>query len=389
MARAEIKMDEAQELRRALVEQMKRNQSITQPNVAAAMQNVPRHLFLPDVPLAEAYADRAIPTKFQNGVPISSCSQPAIVAIMLEQLNLRAGERVLEIGAGTGYNAALMSQLVDSTGHITTIDIDDDIAARARENLQRAGVTNVEVIQADGGFGYAPNAPYDAIVATVGIWDISPHWFEQLRERARFVAPLWLNSLQLSIAFEKKDGALVSASIRPCGFMRLRGEFAGPELYHDLDGLTVGVEDPARINADALRALLTGPAREESSRHLAKDSLRGVAGYLALRGEPFVSLFTEESEKFGFQYGFGLFTGSSLTIFSLQADNCIELEHPIRVYGDDSSWLRLNRLVREWEQRGRPTLERARISAAPLGTLPERPYEFVIRKHSMEYRVNF
>src|SRR5215471_2529779 len=124
--------DEATERRATLIAHLERDGALTDPVIRAAMLAVPRHQFLPDTPLAIAYADDAIATKFADGVSVSSASQPAIVALMLEQLALAPGMRVLEIGAGTGYNAALLRTLVGATGHVTTIDIDEDITDAAR-----------------------------------------------------------------------------------------------------------------------------------------------------------------------------------------------------------------------------------------------------------------
>ncbi len=118
-------------LHQALVDKQVEAENITSARVEAAFGAVPRHLFLSGVPLEEVYRDQAITTKYLNGTPISSSSQPAIMAIMLEQLQLERGQRVLEIGAGTGYNAALMAHIVGTEGKVVTIDIDDDTVARA------------------------------------------------------------------------------------------------------------------------------------------------------------------------------------------------------------------------------------------------------------------
>src|SRR3954447_22853894 len=115
--------DEAHERRTALIAHLDRTGALHDDAVRAALLHVPRHLFLPDEPLERAYADDAIPTKIADGVAISSASQPAIVAVMLEQLALAPGMRVLEIGAGTGYNAALLRTLVGPHGQVTTVDI--------------------------------------------------------------------------------------------------------------------------------------------------------------------------------------------------------------------------------------------------------------------------
>src|SRR5438132_1369508 len=132
-------MADAPALHRALVDALVRRRAITDSRVEAAFRAVPRHLFLPRVPLEEVYRDQAIPTKTIDGEAVSSSSQPEIMATMLEQLGLEPGLRVLEIGAGTGYNAALMAHVVGETGTLTSMDIDDDIVDGARAHLDAAG----------------------------------------------------------------------------------------------------------------------------------------------------------------------------------------------------------------------------------------------------------
>ena len=183
-------------LHQALVDGLKSMGCIRTPAVEAAFRTVPRHLFLPGVPLDRVYSDQAIPTKRQDGRPISSSSQPAVMAVMLEQLGLEPGHRVLEIGAGTGYNAALMAWLVGETGQVVTVDIDDDIVAGARAHLAAAGFDWVRVVCGDGALGYPDAAPYDRIILTVGAWDIAPAWIEQLRPGGRLLLPLAVGAVQ-------------------------------------------------------------------------------------------------------------------------------------------------------------------------------------------------
>lgn len=212
-----------------LADELKRLGFIRTPLVESAFRNVPRHLFLPGVPLEEVYQNQAIITKRIAGKPVSSSSEPAMMAIMLEQLGLQPGHRVLEIGAGTGFNAALMSHIVGETGQIITVDIDTEIAEAARKNLAAAGFNRVQVICEDGGNGYATAAPYDRIILTVGAWDITPAWREQLKPNGRLLLPLSLKTRQVSVAFKPAGNHLVSLSIVPCGFMQLRGAFAKPK----------------------------------------------------------------------------------------------------------------------------------------------------------------
>ncbi|MDV2996114.1 MAG: Protein-L-isoaspartate O-methyltransferase [Chroococcidiopsis sp. SAG 2025] len=211
----------------ALVDRLKQQGCIRTPRVEAAFRSVPRHLFLPGVSIETAYTDEAIITKLLNGEPISSASQPSIVAIMLEQLNVQKGDRVLEIGAGTGYNAALIDYLVGDFGQVITLDIDADIVENARQHLLTAGCDRVQVICADGGFGYPAAAPYDRIILTVGAGDILPAWQQQLKPSGRLLLPLALTkNVQLSVAFDRVNSYWENDSAANCDFMKLRGAFA-------------------------------------------------------------------------------------------------------------------------------------------------------------------
>ncbi|MQA87715.1 MAG: methyltransferase domain-containing protein [Streptosporangiales bacterium] len=123
---------------------------------------------------------------------MSAASQPTIVATMLEQLQAEPGHHVLELGAGTGYNATLLAHLVGNDGQVTTTDVDDDIVDGARAGLAAAGVDNVRVILGDAALGYPGGAPYDRIIATVGAYGLPPAWLEQLAPHGRLVVPLRL-----------------------------------------------------------------------------------------------------------------------------------------------------------------------------------------------------
>ena len=220
---------ESTRLHQALVDQLVQRGYITTPLIEAAFRAVPRHLFVPDVPIDRVYQDQYIPTKYEHKQLVSSSSQPAIMAIMLDQLALAPGQRVLEIGAGTGYNAALMAHLVGPGGHVVTLDLDDDLVCTARAHLSAAGLETVDVIQHDGALGYALLAPYDRIILTVASWDIVPAWTAQLARNGRLVLPLMLfPGLTLTVAFDWRGDQLQSVSAYPCGFLPLRGELAYP-----------------------------------------------------------------------------------------------------------------------------------------------------------------
>ncbi len=264
-------------LRERLVAQALQSSGIRDEHITAALRDVPRHLFLPHLPPEDAYLDDAIVTKRDaDGQPISSSSQPAIMAIMLDQLTLAPGQRVLEIGAGTGYNAALMRHIVGPSGAVVSVDIEADLVDRAREHLASAGYPDVTVVAADGADGYPPGAPYDRVIATVGVSDLAPAWLHQAGPGARIVVPLDVRGSQLAVAFGRtasaepgSGGHWVSRSIAPCGFMRMRGSLAGPERTVVLqpglsvmlpDGLTLA--DGHEVDGAMLAVFMDAPPAE-------------------------------------------------------------------------------------------------------------------------------
>jgi protein-L-isoaspartate(D-aspartate) O-methyltransferase len=216
--------DQTTELQAALVRKLERDGVLRHPLVKRAFRRVPRHLFLPEVDAELVYRDVAIPTRLQGGEIVSSSSQPSIMAIMLEQLKLRHGDNVLEIGAGTGFNAALLAEIVGPNGHVTTIDLDEPTVGYARGALAAAGYSQVRVEQADGFNGYAGLGPYDRIIATVGLGDIPRAWRDQLKTGGHLVLPLAIRGVMKAAAFRRDArGGLSSTSLKPAGFMPFRG----------------------------------------------------------------------------------------------------------------------------------------------------------------------
>ncbi|MGH2372513.1 MAG: methyltransferase, FxLD system [bacterium] len=287
--------DTAARLQR-LVEDLKRRGCIRTAGVEAAFRAIPRHLFVPGVPLDDVYVDKAIPTKrAADGGFISSSSQPAVMALMLEQLGLEPGHRVLEIGAGTGYNAALMSHIVGPTGQVVTMDIDEDLVAGAREHLAAAGFDAVRVVCGDGGLGYPEAAPYDRIVLTVGAWDITPGWREQLKPGGRLLLPLSIKGPQMCVAFEQADGHLQSVSIEECGFMTLRGAFAGPSGWIRVGEITVGVVDPAVVNAVEIAEWLNTRSQDRPTgiRVKAGNVFASLSHWLSFRESGYCTVIAE------------------------------------------------------------------------------------------------
>ncbi|MFD0013057.1 methyltransferase, FxLD system [[Kitasatospora] papulosa] len=259
----------AEQFRNALVDQIKADGHARTPAVEAALRTVPRHLFVPETPLADAYANSPVNVKYDSeGTSISCASQPAVVALMLDQLEAQPGERILELGAGTGYNAALIGHLVGPSGHVTTIDVDDDLVEGARAHLAAAGATNVEALTRDGALGHAEGAPYDRIIATVGAHGIPHAWLDQLAEGGRLVTPQRLTgSVSRSIIYVKRDGRWQSVGSEMNTFMPLRRGIADDDrraVPLSTDG-AVRLQAPAglALDADALAGVLDQPRVEE------------------------------------------------------------------------------------------------------------------------------
>jgi protein-L-isoaspartate(D-aspartate) O-methyltransferase len=218
-------------LRAGLVDFLLARGIIATGPVEAALRSVPRHRFVPGVPLEAAYApDDAVVTKRDaTGEALSSASAPGVVAGMLEQLDVWPGMRILEIGAGTGYNAALLATLAGPAGHVVTLDIDRDVAGGARGALAAAGFGQVEVLAGDGAHGHGPGGPYDRIIVTAEARDLPPAWWQQLTAAGRLVVPLEITGgTSRAIAFDRDDGHLTSRSMFSCGFLAMRGTVAQP-----------------------------------------------------------------------------------------------------------------------------------------------------------------
>ncbi len=149
---------------------------------------------------------------------------------MLDAFDVKPGMRALEIGAGSGYNAALLAHLVGDDGHVVTVDLEDFLVEKARRQLAAASFTQVQVVRGDGALGYPPSAPYDRIVATVGLPDIPPAWPEQLAPGGRIVAPLHMGGAaqyHVLVSLEQREGYLEGLGLESLRMVLFRGVAAG------------------------------------------------------------------------------------------------------------------------------------------------------------------
>ena len=270
-------------LRNALVDTLVKTGAIGNPEIERAFRAVPRHLLVPEAEITDAYTDRPVFLRWEGDRPASSSSQPTVMAIMLEQLQLEPGMRVLEVGTGSGYNAAILSELTGVDGHVVSVDIDRSLVSEARMNLTAAGFEAVEVAYCDGSMGYSQGAPYDRIIVTADARDVSPHWVEQMADSGVLVAHLWFRGFSLSVALEKRATELMGVSASPCTFIPLRWAWERTEGYFPVQEhpgqaplLSIGLDWPDQIDLCKLGALL------ESGKSEFRDIRRSLDGQFLL-----------------------------------------------------------------------------------------------------------
>lgn len=201
--------------RHRMVREQIQRRGITNPAVLRALRTVPRHEFVPDARRDAAYQDRPLPIGYGQTI-----SQPFIVAYMTEILQPRRASRVLEIGTGSGYQAAVLAEIVDS---VYTIEIVPDLATEATERLARLGYDNVRVLQGDGYHGWPAAAPFDAVIVTAAAQHIPPPLVAQLEDGGRMVIPVGTPFLVQSLMLVEKSGTDVRTnSLMPVRFVPFR-----------------------------------------------------------------------------------------------------------------------------------------------------------------------
>jgi protein-L-isoaspartate(D-aspartate) O-methyltransferase len=206
----------AAEARRRMVETQLRDRDIVDEAVLAAMERVPRELFVPEPERRRAYDDAALP--LAHGQTIS---QPYMVGRIAEALATRPGELVLDVGTGSGYQAAVLAEL---GADVVTIERIPELAERARESLGAAGYDCVEVVVGDGTLGVPERAPFDAIAVAAAAPGLPETLYEQLRPRGRLVVPVGGQRAQrLEVIVRSPEGPAVVHSV-PCRFVPLVGE---------------------------------------------------------------------------------------------------------------------------------------------------------------------
>ncbi len=319
--------------------------------------------------LDEIYSDVALITAFDDFLPTSSTSQPTLVVRMLELLELRPEMRVLEIGTGTGYNAALLAEIVGPEGAVHTVEIQEEVARKASQHLQGEGYTDVRVFHRDGYLGVPDAAPFDRIVATVGCSSLSSHWVEQLAPGGWMLVPLRHGLRDPLVRIERRVDRPECASGRIVGwstFMPIYGTLRSANSWPSF----------------AIRSLpkhatwtrrLPSPLSSESARtgHPLEHPIhRAIHFFLTLSSR----------ELWPDARGYGLVDPGSRSVLVVTQDAVEGFSATDDVASLERLYDRFHRLVETWDQCGQPAPEDFSIEFVPFGH-----FEFIESEPEMEW----
>jgi protein-L-isoaspartate(D-aspartate) O-methyltransferase len=325
-----------------------------------AFRKSERGMFLPPELQASAYADEAVVTASgKDSKPVSSCSQPSTVCEMLNHLELRPSLSVLEVGTGTGWNAALIARIVGDPALVHTVDCRQEIVATAKSNLARAGLNAVSVVLADGKMGLASAAPFDRIVVTAGSPEIFPAWIDQLKDGGILLFPCQIQGLNTPFLKFRKNGSAFT------------GRFVGHSEFMPLSGCSKYYEALIQQTSPRLAALMAGPSSKRPGLWAASDSwedwrLRsGFMFFLTLVNPAAVAVYMGGSN---WENWVGLWR---------RPDNLALMgKDEVSVFGDGAAYEGLLDCAAQWTSRDCPVIGNYEVTVADA-TAPE---AMVLRK---------
>jgi protein-L-isoaspartate(D-aspartate) O-methyltransferase len=387
---APTSLQRIRKLRRQFVDSLVSDGYLQDPSIAAAFRRVPRHAFLPGTALEHVYSRDAIPVQGRTGAVITASTPAPLIGSMLEALHPRAGNRVLEVGTGTGYNAALLAELV-RPGGVVSVEICRETAELARRGLEAASVRGVVVVEGDGALGHADLAPYDGIIVTAGSWDIAKAWVDQLKAGGRLVLPLAIRGVELLVTFQKRAGALSSERVSSYGISlwmvqgRLGG--LGTDVTLPEEGMVLSSEADSIPKPQLQQWLQTEPRKMDTQVRLTyRQFWHDFRTWLAIHepncchlsrepasaNQPSVSR-ASPTVRNAMRSTFGVLNESGLALMvpsqagpTPSAATSRTLSLHIASFGPrHEPALRLQRQVARWEELGRPSLDSLRVVARP------------------------
>lgn len=339
---------------------------------------MPRERFLSEIAeregLERVYQDQAIvTTKDQRGIPASSSSQPSMMASMLEQLDLRSGQRVLEVGAGSGYNAALLARIVGARGQVISVELDPITARGARRGLASAK-SGAKVVRGDGREGWPRGAPYDRVIVTASAPTVPRAWYDQLAEGGLLELPLIVRragQAQAIVTLRKQAKALRSEALLYGGFMPLRDAPGAPvpsppPILGAIERIDEQSRSLAQLSGEALRRLSAARRQRLLSLALAEPRTRQLGVRAPRPGLVFyLTLEAPESRFVGGWPRAGVIgkDGSGLALLAGGEKTLTRIES----YGDRGAERLLLKLVERWKARGRPTGHDLRVEVSFRG----------------------
>jgi protein-L-isoaspartate(D-aspartate) O-methyltransferase len=299
------------------------------------------------------YADTALATRYTDGAPTSSSSAPSLVAEMLELLELREGMKVLEIGAGTGYNAALVAEIVGDQRLVVTVDNQQDVVEQTRRLLAETGYLRIRVLARDGFQGIPEEGPFDRIVATVGCSDLSPRWAEQLADGGLMLVPLEHAQSHPLTAVRKQDGELRGRFVGWTGFMPVRGPLQIEDMWSR--GVVIP-ETRENDETDDVGEIMHEPGPRLAA-HDDSCEQNGFMFFVALNDRR-ASWTPDGTVRSWTPEGVGLSAGP---------DGWAGISTSGLWWWKDESLAReVDRLYRDWTARGRPTIRDYRVTFLPV-----------------------
>jgi protein-L-isoaspartate(D-aspartate) O-methyltransferase len=326
--------------------------------------------------LATLYADRPLILFGEDDDNIASTiSQPSFVLRMLDMLQLGTGQRVFELGAGSGWNAALMGHLVGTEGHVHSLEIIPELAKMAAETLEELEVKNVSIIAADGGEGCASGAPYDRAVFTAGAYDLPRHFYEQIRDEGLLLIVIKNTGGGDNLVLLRKSGNhFESLELMPCGFVQMTGKFQ------------VGTLDP--INLETLSEWSELQGQEVFKTPFwwggkGKDSLMwctvGIRSFLGITEPSFCSFKSKAEGRLREEHYFGLWDKENHSLV-LARDDCLT------AYGSAVAKECLLRRIRQWVDLGMPSAASFALQVHPVDVpLTASDNEWIVRRSESQF----
>ena len=315
--------------------------------------------------LKKIYVDTPLVILAKNNEVLSTSSQPLVMSLMLRDLKIKPGNKVFEIGTGSGYNAALMAVLSGDSKNIISSEIQKEVAALAINNLKRAGYENIEIIAGDGGVGYSKRAPYDNIIVTCGAPNIP--WASQLSENGTIAMPLVTRGIETLCSLTKQsDGTLKGHLSLFVRFLHLEGMYSDKQHFSkNIASLQRIVETRSNKNDDAskeLEEILVLDDGEDKALSLQKSKKRSkFEFFLALTDENAMTYVSDIKNR---ERGYALWhTGKEANKHGL----AVIFPREIISFGNEATTKMLIDSFNYWKQLGEPGIDDYEISFYPTG----------------------